>query len=77
MVSDRTANAIILVVTAVWATNFAAPFLWHAYEPSESINAIFMAIVGGVFALKKASLSEPDRKDPAPDRDAGKDRDHA
>jgi hypothetical protein len=32
--------------------NFGARFFVAEYEPSESINAIFMAIVGGVFALK-------------------------
>lgn len=52
MLNERVANAIIIVVTVVWAVNFGARFVVAEYEPSESINAIFMAIVGGVFALK-------------------------
>ena len=52
MLNDKTANAIIGVVTVVWAVNFGARFAVVDYQPSESINAIFMAIVGGVFALK-------------------------
>lgn len=52
MLSDRTANAIIVVVTAVWAANFVARFFVVDYQSSESINAIFMAIVGGLFAYK-------------------------
>jgi hypothetical protein len=52
MLNDRIANVIIGVVTAIWAINFLARFVVADYEPSETINAIFMAIVGGVFALK-------------------------
>ena len=52
MLSERLANLVIIVVTLVWATNFAARFFVHDYQSSETINAIFMAIVGGVFALK-------------------------
>lgn len=53
MISDKSANAIIVVVTAVWAGNIVAgmiPFLDH--EPSEAINGIFMAIVGVAFAAR-------------------------
>lgn len=71
MVSDRIANAIIVVATIVWAVNFGAPFVLHDYAPSETINAIFMAIVGGVFALKRAALSaEHDDRDDREDRHA-------
>lgn len=55
MLNERVANAIIIVVTIVWAVNFAARFVVAEYQPQESINAIFMAIVGGVFALKGRS----------------------
>lgn len=51
MPSERVRNAIIAVVTTVWATNFAAGLLVTTYEPDQSINAIFMAIVGGLFAI--------------------------
>ena len=52
MLNERLANVVIGVVTLVWATNFGARFVVHDYQSSETINAIFMAIVGGVFALK-------------------------
>lgn len=51
MISDRTRTAVIVVVTTVWAANFLAGVLVPDYKPSESINGIFMAIVGGLFAL--------------------------
>jgi hypothetical protein len=51
MISDRTRTVIIGVVTFVWATNFMAGLVIEDYKPSESINGIFMAIVGGLFAL--------------------------
>lgn len=49
--SDRARTAIITVVTLVWAVNFVAGLAVPHYDTSESINAIFMAIVGGLFAL--------------------------
>lgn len=53
MISDRTANVLMGVVTVVWAGNIIAGMLQiNDYEPSESINGIFMAIVGGAFALR-------------------------
>lgn len=51
MLSERVRTIVIFVVVAVWATNFFAGLWVDGYEPSESINAIFMAIVGGLFAL--------------------------
>lgn len=51
MISDRTRTIIIFVVTTVWAINFGAGLVVPSYHPSESINGIFMGIVGGLFAL--------------------------
>lgn len=51
MIGDRTRTVIIAVVTTVWALNFTAGLVVDDYKPSESINGIFMAIVGGLFAL--------------------------
>lgn len=52
MPSERVRNAIIAVVTTVWAANFVAGLgAIPDYEPDQSINAIFMAIVGGLFAI--------------------------
>lgn len=52
MIGDRTRTIVIGVVTGVWFLNFAAglvPAL--SYQPDQAINGIFMAIVGGLFAL--------------------------
>lgn len=51
MPSDRVRNALIAVVTTVWAVNFASGLLVPSYEPDQAINAIFMAVVGGLFAI--------------------------
>lgn len=51
MPSEVVRNAIIAVVTTVWAVNFAAGLVSETYEPDQAINAIFMAIVGGLFAI--------------------------
>lgn len=61
MISDRSANAIIGVVTAVWAGNLIAGMIpWLNHEPSEAVNGIFMAIVGGAFALRARAKSGGD-----------------
>jgi hypothetical protein len=51
VIGERTRTVIISVVTTVWALNFTAGLVVDGYQPSESINGIFMAIVGGLFAL--------------------------
>ena len=51
MPSERVRNAIIGVVTAVWAANFTAGLVLHDYESDPTIHAVFMSIVGGLFAL--------------------------
>lgn len=51
MLDPKIKNGIIIVVTLVWATNFVSGLFLKGYEPDQTINAIFMAIVGGLFAL--------------------------
>lgn len=51
MIDPKLKNSIIIVVTAVWAINFIAGLAIPSYEPDQAINAIFMGIVGGLFAL--------------------------
>lgn len=49
MISDRAVVAVLSVVTLVWATNFALGAIsYRGYHPSETINGIFLTIVGGV-----------------------------
>lgn len=80
MPSERARSAIITVVTVIWAANFAAGLLIETYEPDQSINTIFMAIVGGLFALgvkdndddnssTSASRDAPARPRPRRERD--------
>ena len=51
MIDETTRRIIIYLVSAVWAINFAAGFFVTDYKPDQAINGIFMAIVGGLFAL--------------------------
>lgn len=43
---------VLSLVTVVWATNFVAPFMVEGYESKESINVIFMGIVGWRFVRR-------------------------
>lgn len=57
--SDRSANIIIGVVTAVWAGNIIAGMASiNGYQPSEAINGIFLTIVGGAFVLRSKTKDE-------------------
>lgn len=49
--SPRLHNAVVVVVTVVWAVNFVARLVLPQYEPPVQVDAIFMAIVGGAMAL--------------------------
>lgn len=62
MIPRPLATAIIVVVTLVWAANFAAQFVVADYSPDVAINGIFMAIVGGALALSRRGSNE-DNKD--------------
>jgi hypothetical protein len=69
-VDDRTATAVIRVVTAIWAVNVIfGMFEVGGYKPSESINAVFTGIVGGAFAVRAYATNKnggPKDKDDAP-----------
>lgn len=61
--TDRTATIVIAVVTTVWAGNIIAGMVaLNGYQPSESINGIFMAIVGGAFALRARKRNGDDNR---------------
>jgi hypothetical protein len=59
VIDPKLKNAIIIVVTAVWAVNFVAGLAVPKYEPDQAINAIFMGIVGGLFALGARDKNDP------------------
>lgn len=62
MISDRTATILTYVVTGIWVINIIAGMLQvNGYHPSESINGIFMGIVGGAFALRVRSRDGDNR----------------
>lgn len=57
--SDRSANILIGVVTAVWVANIAAGMVkLNGYQPSEVINGIFLTIVGGAFVARRKGEDE-------------------
>lgn len=57
--SDRAANVITGIVTAVWVANvLGGMFEINGYQPSEGINTIFTVIVGGAFVLRHKAKDE-------------------
>jgi hypothetical protein len=52
VISPKLRNWVVGIVTGVWALNFTAGLIPELhYKPDQAINAIFMALVGGLVAL--------------------------
>lgn len=51
------ANAIIVLVSLVWAGNFLASAFLPGYQPDPTLNFVFMTIVGGALALRSDGVS--------------------
>jgi hypothetical protein len=62
VIGNRARAIVIGVVTFVWAANFLGGIVIHGYTPNESINAIFMGIVGSLFALGGSRKQDDDVK---------------
>lgn len=60
MIDETTRRVIIYLVSGVWAVNFGAGFVVDGYKPDQAINGIFMAIVGGLFALGARNQNKDD-----------------
>lgn len=61
MISDKLKTRVMIAVTCVWVTNFAAglmPFL--DYEPDQMINGIFMGVVGTIMVASARQESKSD-----------------
>lgn len=53
MIPKPLANAIVVLVSLVWAGNFFASVFVPGYQPDSSINFVFMAVVGSALALRR------------------------
>ncbi len=53
MIPKALANAVVVLVSLVWAGNFFASVFAHDYQPDSAINFVFMTIVGGALALRR------------------------
>jgi len=71
MISQKTRTIIIWVVLVVWVLNFGAGIVVKDHKPSESVNAVFMLIVGTLFALGRNDPPPPPGPPPAVEAAAG------
>jgi hypothetical protein len=53
MIPKGLANAIIVLVSLVWVSNFAASVWLPDYQTDGTIHFVFMTIVGGAFAFRR------------------------
>ena len=59
MISPKLRNWIAGIVTGVWAMNFVATLIPQLqYKSDPALNAVFMAIVGGAFALSRGDKKQ-------------------
>lgn len=74
MISPKLRNWIAGCVAVVWALNFIATLIPQMdYKADPAIHAVFMAIVGGAFALSRGDKAQ-EQIDKNKDGD-GKDKD--
>jgi hypothetical protein len=67
MIKEGIRNAILIIVTSVWAANMIAPLWIKDYHSDPEISAIFMATVGTIYAFSaKNSKSDKDEKEEEP-----------
>lgn len=59
MIPKGLANAIVVLVSLVWAGNFVASVWLPNYQTDSSINFVFMTIVGGALALRRGPNDPP------------------
>jgi hypothetical protein len=52
---------LILVVSCiVWLANFVLGVLLTDYQGSDSVNAVFLAVIGGIFAVRVTRKDDDD-----------------
>jgi hypothetical protein len=69
LLPKRLAQAIIVLVSLVWACNFGLQFLpGLEWKPDVTINGIFMGVVGGALALSRKGHKDDDDPDDSPER---------
>lgn len=51
-ISNRMGNILMLIVAIVWAINNVAAIAVNGYNPSESVNSAFLAVIAYLFAVK-------------------------
>lgn len=70
MLPKPLANAIVILVSVVWAANFILQFIVPTYKTDPLIHTAFMAIVGAAFAFSRKDKTEPkelEKKDDSKD----------
>lgn len=60
---DKTRTVVIWVVTFIWVLNFFLGWLVKDYEVSESVNAVFFAIITATFVSNARRRSEIQKKE--------------
>lgn len=72
-ISNRTGNILMLIVGAVWAINNVSAIVVSGYNPSESVNSAFLAVIAYLFAVKEKKDESKDKKgeDKKGDDDSG------
>ena len=74
MIPKHLLSGIVVVVSLVFAANFAAPFFIPTYQADPAITGVFGVIAGAAFALAQrqnnkaaeGEASKPDEKPPEP-----------
>lgn len=59
MISDKTANLVILVVLVGWSVNLiASVFAFHGYQSNQMVNGLFTLIMTLSFGLRSTAVGK-------------------
>lgn len=62
MRTPSTRTVVVGVVTAIWSVNAAAGLFIDSWKPSESVNAIYLVIIGWLFAREAGRRDDEDKE---------------
>lgn len=72
---DKTRTVVIWVVTFIWVLNFFLGWLVKDYQVSESVNAVFFAIITATFvsnAKRRSEINKTENKSKDGSEEEGK-----
>jgi hypothetical protein len=60
VIPDWAVGVVVVAACVVWVGNLVATILNADYHANEAINATMLAVIGGIFAMRRKGGSDDD-----------------